>query len=133
PIAAVPDIRLPIPGAVWIFRCGRPVAGRARRDRRQGGRDQFFKPAIRGQRPLECLLKSRDLVGRENETEIRSEVIDLLESRKPNYHASPASCLGRKTIGRLNYWHTLGRKTKKATRGPERPRMASTPYLSMVA
>ena len=36
PVAAGPDIRLPVPGAVWIFRCGRPVSGRARRDRRQG-------------------------------------------------------------------------------------------------
>ena len=121
PIAAAPDIRLPVPGAVWIFRRGRPVSGRARRDRRQGGRDQFFKPAIRGQRSLEGLLKSRDLVGRENETEIRSEFIDLLERRKPNYHASPASCLLAED------------KRKKPPVARERPRMASMPYLSMVA
>src|SRR6202022_3120273 len=87
------DIRLPVPGAVRIFRCRRPVSRRSRRNRRQGGRDQFVKPAVRGQRSFEGLLKGRNFVTRENETKIRSKVIDLLQCRKANCHASPTSCL----------------------------------------
>src|SRR5258706_14036366 len=87
------DIRLPIPGAVRIFGCRRPVSGRAWRNRRQGGRDQFIKPAVRGQRSLEGLLKGRNFVSAKNQTEIGSEVVNLLQCRKTNCHASSNSCL----------------------------------------
>src|SRR5882724_8680797 len=114
------DIRLPVPGAVWIFRCRRAVSRRSRRNRRQRRRDQFVEPAIRGQRSFEGLLKGRSFISRKNETEIRSEAIDLLQRRKTNHHVSSTSCY-------------LRRQTKKAIRGPKRPRMASMPLLSMVA
>ena len=89
PFAAALDIRLPVPGAVGIFRCRRPVSWRARRDRRQGRRHQLFEPAVRRQRPLERLLKGRNFFGREREAKIRPETIDLLQRRKADYHASP--------------------------------------------
>src|SRR6185437_9459959 len=60
------------------------------------------------------LLERRNFVGGEDETEIRSQIIDLLQRRKAHCHASPAS--------------RFGRQTRKATRSPRRPRMASMPY-----
>src|SRR5260221_1537267 len=103
------DIRLPVPGAVRIFRLRRPVTGRARRDRRQRRRDQLLEPGIGGQRDPEGLLQSPNLLTGENETETGSEVFDLLQGRKTNTHAAPTSCL-------------LERKRKKppaARKGPE--------------
>ena len=116
------DIRLPVPGAVRIFRCRGPVARRSRRDRRQRRRHQFIQPAIGSQRSLEGLLKCSNLVRGEDETKVRSEIVDLLQRRKANCHAPP-----------LTHFPCLGDKTKKAIRGPKRPRMASMPLLSMVA
>src|ERR1700716_1428046 len=92
-LSAGMDIRLPVPGAVRIIRCRRPVSRRSRRNRRQGGRHQFVKPAVRGQRSFEGLLKGRNFASRENETEIRSKIIDLLQCRKANCHASPTYSL----------------------------------------
>lgn len=89
-IRATMDIRLPVPGAVRVFRRRRPVSRRPRRHRRQCGRDQLVKPAIRSQRSLESLLKGCNFVSVENEAEIGSKVFDLLQCRKPNRHASPS-------------------------------------------
>src|SRR3984957_11062448 len=114
------DIRLPVPRAVWIFRCRGAVSRGSRRNWRKRRRDQFVEPAIRGQRSLEGLLKGRSFIGRKNEAEIRSEAIDLLQRRKTNHHVSSTSCY-------------LRTQTKKDIRGPKRPRMASMPLLSMVA
>src|ERR1700716_2901669 len=92
-LSAGMDIRLPVPGAVRIIRCRRPVSRRSRRNRRQGGWDQFVKPAVRGQRSFEGLLKGRNFVSVKNQTEIGSKVVNLLQCRKAHYHASPNSCL----------------------------------------
>ncbi len=124
-LRAAMDVRLPVPAAIGIFRRGRTVSRRSRRNRRQRRRDQFVKPAIRRERALESLLKSRDLVGVEHKTEIGSELFDLLQCRKPDCHAHLLLLsLRRRTKS--------GRQTKKATRDPKRSRMASTPLLSMV-
>src|SRR5712671_2090966 len=88
------NIRLPVPGAVRIFGCRRPIPRRSRRNRRQGWRHQFVQPGVRSQRSLEGLLKGSNLFGGENKTEVRSEVIDLVQRRKANCHdPSPISRL----------------------------------------
>src|SRR5207245_10505425 len=123
-VAAAADIRLTIPAAIGIFGRRRPISRRTRRDRRERGRHQFFEPAVRRQRGLERLSKGRNFLGRKGEAEIRSEAIDLLQRRKADYHALPIFVFGTQQTSR---------QTRKATRGPKRPRIASMPALSVVA
>ena len=105
------DIRLPVPGAVRIFRCRWPVARRSRRNRRQRWRHQLVQPAIGSQRSLEGLLKCGNLVGGEDETKVRSEMVDLVQRRKANCHASPFT--------HSHVWETKRKKPSAARKGPE--------------
>ena len=81
------------------------------------GRHQFLKPAVRGQRPLERLLKPHDFVGAKEETD-------------PAPSSSICGSLGRRTTSTRSL--VFRRQTKKTTRRPKGPRMASMPLLSMV-
>ena len=118
--AAGPDLGLPVPGVVGIFRWRRTVPGRARRDRRQRRWNQLFQPAIGRQRSLERLLEGCDFIGRQRQAELRSELVDLLQRRKTDYHASPV--LPRYTVPPTN---------EKSHPWPRNAPIGSLPLLSV--